>query len=831
MGRPVSAIRYPPYVVAGPVVGLRYELHLDFPDLESVYRGRVRVTGLPPTPEVTFDLEALTVLSVAADGRGLPFTVENDPGRLIVRDAPATGLTIDFESTVDREAPIGIYQSPLGDGVAVTTHLEPARARRVFPCFDRPDAKAVFELEVVAPDEFTVISNAPARTKDRAPDGRGWTRFDPTPPMSTYLFYLGIGPFEQAEREIEGIRTICATARGAAARTGFVADAAARAIRFFGDYYGIPYPLPKMHLVGMPKFLSGAMENWGAIVFAEPFVLVDENTSVMTRMVVVNIAAHEVAHQWFGNLVTMRTWDDLWLNESFATFAGYKARDALHPDWDSWSEFCYYETGTGLMVDSLPGTHPIQVSVTDPARAAEFFDDVSYAKGSSVLRMLEGFVGEAAFRDGVALYLREHAWGNAEATDLWGAVARTSRQPVDRVMPEWILRPGYPVVTVEQRDLSLVLSQRRFSLVGSPNDPPWPIPLTVQVDGTRVERLMHEPTAEIPISRDADVLVAPGRTGFFRVRYKGPVRQRILARYRALAPLDRLGLQDDGLAFLLAGEMDFPEYLDLLRRGETETNPSLVSQAYDALTWVRPLVYRIPAWEEAFRRVFTSQGERLGPAASPGESPATTTARDMVTRARVALDPLYRLEMRHRFEAIGSAAPEVRQAIYMAYAATASGVEYSGLIRQMREAPPGHEGRMIATGLGMLSRTEWLLECLNRLGSGEMQVSSWIALAYAATWLNPTSGDALWAFLSGNLESRVSSLATGGGTMALVLQYSLPVAGLDRPAEIRQWVADHPIREGEEGAKKGLGMLAAFENVLDAARRAGLEVTRRAPSS
>ncbi|MGP8077689.1 MAG: M1 family metallopeptidase [Thermoplasmata archaeon] len=797
--------------------GLRYVLALEFTDLSSDYRGSIAISGDFKGPSVDLDADGLAVQSVEAGGVPLGFALDPSTHRLHVQNVgPTTGaIRVGFSGRIELERPHGLYRSPLGEGSAITTQLEPVGARRVFPCFDRPDAKAVFELEVIAPNEFSVISNMPIEREEPVVDGRRRTRFSASPPMATYLFYLGIGPFEQNDRVVAGHRVIAATARGVSAKTAFALDAVGRSLQYFEQYYGIPYPLPKMHLVGMPKFLSGAMENWGAIVSSEPGILEDEKTSMQSRIAMMTVVAHEVAHQWFGNLVTMRTWDDLWLNEGFATFVSYKARAALFPEWAAWEEFTYFMVGTAMMVDSLPHTHPIHVDVLDPTRAPEYFDDISYGKGAAVLRMLEAYIGEDAFREGVTRYLKEHAMGNAQASDLWKAVALSSRQPVDRVMAEWILRPGFPVIRARMEGSTLVLEQRRFSFTGPLEEAPWPVPLTLEVDGRRVEELMETRTLSVPASEGARVLVGPGRTGFYRVRYESPLRERVLGQYDRLSALDRFGIQNDSVAFLLSGELGLSEYLDILRRVGPDSEAMVVRHAFDALTWLYPLVRRFPRWERAYREVFAAQGDRLGLTVLPGESANTTALRDPVSRARVALDPGFRRELAKYYGRADALAPEVAEAVYMAYAAEAGPDEYASLLRRFREAPPGLEGRRVAGGLASLTRDDWILECLELLRKGEMQLSSWSRMTLSTLWLNPDRAEAYWTFLTTRLEQSLPALQSGSWSLPLTLQYSIPVAGLSRPREMHEWVARQHLEGGEEGAKKGLDMLDVFTRVLD----------------
>jgi tricorn protease interacting factor F2/3 len=798
----------------------RYDLSLEFSASDPHFRGRVILTEDSAEPEVTMDAEGLAIESVDVEGRPVAFEVDEAARTLRIRGlAPRSRtIAIAFSGQIDPERPAGIYRTPLGSGEAITTHFEPAFARRMFPCRDRPDAKAVFALEVVAPAGTVAISNMPSVSAEPMADGRQRTRFAPTPAMSTYLLYLGVGAFEEVDRTSHGHRVIAATAPGLSRKAEFLIDVAARSLAYFGEYYRTPFPLPKMHLLGIPKFLSGAMENWGAITFAEPFLLLDDRSQMVMRQACATTTMHEVAHQWFGDLVTMRTWDDLWLNESFATFTSYKARHALFPEWGAWEDFLATQVGDALLFDSLGSTHPIHVDVTDASRAPDFFDEISYGKGAAVLRMLEGYVGESAFRDGVSLYLKEHAGGNASAADLWGAVARSSKEPIDRVMPEWILRPGFPVIRVRLDGDRLHMSQQRFSLKGTIADRPWPIPLSFTLDGQAHHRLMEEPSFTIPARPDSRLLVGPGRTGFYRVRYEGPLWQRLLESYPKLEPTDRWGVLNDAMTFLLAGEMGLPDYLGVLGRVVEERSAQVVTEAYTGLTWLLPIARRVPPLEHAFREIFVAQSDRLGFEPVPGEPAADTALRERVHRARVALDPEFARRLAKEYPRVDSLDPSMTEAIYQAYAAGAGPTEYAELRRRLRESPPGPAGRAVASGLALLNRDDWLLECLDQVRTGEMQLSSWVRMALWGLWFNPDRSGAYWTFFNERLEQALPKMSAGGWTIATLLEFGIPCVGLDRPEEMRRWVADHPFPEGEEGAKKGLDLLDAYTQTLARSR-------------
>jgi tricorn protease interacting factor F2/3 len=798
----------------------RYELGLEFTDGSLEVQGRVTLREDVLSPHLELDASGLTIRSVDSAGASVTFELDASHDQLRLDGIPpgAREVTIAYTATIDDQTATGLYRSPLGDSVLLTTHLHPIAARRLFPCRDRPEAKAIFSLDVVAPRGLTAISNMPSLSVKEIADGRKRTRFVPTPPMSTYLLYLGVGPLEELERTLHGYRVIAATARGLSSKSEFPVEVAARGLHYFSEYYRLPFPLPKLHLVAVPRFTVGAMENWGAITFGESTLLIDDRTSMRSRQSSCTTVLHEVAHQWFGDLVTMGSWNDLWLSEGFASVLAYKARSELFPDWKSWDEFLTVHYAEAMLFDSLPSTHPIQVEVTDPSRAGEFFDEISYGKGASVLRMLESYVGEESFRQGVASYLREHREGCAEASDLWRALARSSNEPIERVMSEWVRRPGVPVVLARWDDGSVRLEQQRFSLKGSARDSPWPIPLTYDVDGQIGRQLMTETETSLPAGRTSKVIIGPGRTGFYRVRYEGQLRARLLESYGELSAADRWGLLDDSFAFLLSGEIGLPEYLDLLSRVGEEHDALVVNQALGTLAWTYPIVHRVPRFETAFRKIFTDQAERLGLAARSGEAPSETALRQGVLSARVVLDPSFARSLAHRYEELPTLEPEVTGPGFMAYATTGGEAQYAELRQRLKEAPPGPAARALATGLALVNRDTWLGECLDLLGTGELQRSEWLSLIGTAMEFNPDRSAALWSFLTQRLESNLPKLSSGSWGVGSLLQIAIPQVGLTRPDEMRQWVGGHPFPEGEIGAKKGLELLDVFVATFDRIR-------------
>ncbi|MGP8109666.1 MAG: M1 family metallopeptidase [Thermoplasmata archaeon] len=796
--------------------GLHYRLSLDIRPDSLEYGGRVEIVaqGLPSS--LVLDSIGHAIRSVSA--AGAPLRHEWDPAarRLTVQGIPrGTGsVTIDYSGTIDDRGLRGFYSSPLGAGRLFSTYFEPAGARRLLPCLDRPAEKGIFTIDVTAPAGLTVISNMPTEATEELPEGRKRVRFTPTPPMSTYLLFVGIGPLEEIAGDRSDPRVIVAASRGRAGEGRLALREASRTVDYFSHYYGVPYPLPKLHLVAVPQFGTGAMENWGAIAFQEHLLLVGERSPISARMRFAEVLAHEIAHQWFGNLVTMRWWNDLWLNESFASFVAIKALESLYPEWNAWEDFLLTRYAGSMLWDALPHTHPVRVDVTDPDQIRQIFDEISYGKGASLLRMAEAYVGEDAFRRGVSRYLEKHRWANAEAGDLWRAVGETSAEPVERVFSEWVGRPGFPVVRARLDGGSLKLDQRRFTLLGPEPGRPWPIPLTVRVGASVHRRLFDEESTVLADVGQHAPVVNPGRSGFYRVQYEGPLQERLLEGFADLPPLDRWGIANDSLALFLSGATDLDQYLEVLRRIQTDRDPFVVFEAYGTFRFLFPLVHRIPRWEQVLRTVLIAQSERLGLEAALGEPDATRHLREGVTLARVHLDRPFAASLAAMYPRVDSLQPELRRPVLVATAVTAGPEQYAELRSRLEKAPSAEAARTVAGALGSLNREAWVRESLELLLAGKMMVGPWMDLVVSALVTNPDRSAAVWSFLVDRLDALARS-AAGTALLGLLLQNAVPLLGLTRPAEMRAWVAGRTFPESEVGVAKGLDLLEVFTRTLD----------------
>ena len=599
-----------PYRLPRTVVPGRYDLRLE-PDLTTLtFRGEetIGVTIAEPVREIVLNAVELVVdEAVVVDGRGrehrATVTLDEAAERctLALAEPLAAGagrVRLAFRGTLNDKLR-GFYRSVYKDpsGVSRTmaaTQFEATDARRAFPCWDEPAFKAVFGVTLVIDPALTAVSNTCILSETRE-GARTIVRFADTITMSTYLVAFVVGELEHTEPGRVGDTPVSVwCVPGKRRLAAFGQEIATASLKYFEDYYGLPYPGDKLDLLAIPDFAAGAMENLGAITFRETALLVDERAASHAELQrVADVVAHENAHMWFGDLVTMSWWNGIWLNEAFATFMEMLAVDAWKPEWQRWVAFGV-SRAAALTVDGLHSTRPIEFPVRAPREADAMFDVLTYEKGASVLRMLEQYLGPAVFRDGVRDYLRAHRFANADTGDLWAALGRASGEPIPAVMDGWIFAPGYPLVSVGVERGELVLRQQRFTYLGEPlrwygaaaAAPPaparWQVPVQLRVTaGGRdtVERvLLTEPEARRPLPAGFEAAVVnEGGHGFYRVRYDDDLRARLLARLLRLGAIERFNLVNDAWAVTVAGLMALPDYLELTARFHDERDKNVWS--------------------------------------------------------------------------------------------------------------------------------------------------------------------------------------------------------------------------------------------------------------
>ena len=479
-------------------------------------------------------------------------------------------VDLEFEGILNDRL-LGFYRSKYQQNgktkYLATTQFEAADARRAFPCWDEPEAKATFEISIIADNKFTAISNMPIKTKKKTGNKTTYN-FQKTPLVSTYLIYLGVGEFEYLTGKAGKIQIRVVTTKGNTSKGKFSLELGKKLLTSYEKYFGIKFPLPKLDLIAVPDFAAGAMENWGAITFRETILLYDPKTSsTRTKQFIAEVISHEIAHMWFGNLVTMKWWNDLWLNESFATFMATKFVDKFYPEWDLWNQFVEDAMNVAMGLDSLKTTHPIDVKVNSPAEIREIFDAISYDKGGCVLRMLENYVGEPNFQKGLKKYLSDFKYKNAKGQDLWDAIGKASGMPVTAMINTWLKQPGFPLVEINQDGNNLKIKQKRYLLESNKKFSKglWSIPLSLGLEKETSKTLFSKKSMSVKLPKNTIGFVANyGRKGFYRVKYDEGILLdlKMLVDQKRIPPIDRWAIQNDLFSLCVSGDEQVRNYLD-----------------------------------------------------------------------------------------------------------------------------------------------------------------------------------------------------------------------------------------------------------------------------
>lgn len=559
-----------------------YRLEIELQDRESrVFRGSVGILGhYVGGKPLTLHAKDLKITLLKSNGEDVTYTQDGD--HLILDDSSGPGhrhLTIYFEGRIT-DAMHGLYPCYFEVNgkkkELLASQFESHHAREVFPCVDEPEAKAIFSLALHTENNVAVLSNMPARTV--MPEGdKTITVFPPTPKMSTYLLAFVVGELQKKSATTKGgvEVNLWATHAQSLESLDFGLDVAVRSIDFFNDYFGVPYPLPKCDHVALPDFSSGAMENWGLVTYREVCLLIDDKSAITSKEFAATVIAHETSHQWFGNLVTMKWWDDLWLNESFASLMEYVCVDALFPDWNIWMLFATHESLSALRRDYLPGVQPVRTTVNHPDEIGALFDpSIVYAKGARLLHMLHEYVGDEAFKNGLSHYFNNHAYGNTTGTDLWRAIGNQSGKDVTLFMNAWLEQSGMPIVTMTTRDDVYTLSQHRFVIGASPNGSLWPIPLAAM--DPQLPAIMEEQEITAKHS-DALPLMNKGNSSHFVTAYDQRAMERLIAAVAdgVLPDVDRLALLHETDLVTRAGNVSATSLISLTDAYRHETNESV----------------------------------------------------------------------------------------------------------------------------------------------------------------------------------------------------------------------------------------------------------------
>jgi aminopeptidase N len=553
-------------------------------------------------------------------------------------------ITIAYRGKIGTQAEgffIDKYPTPTGDKLMLGTQMEPTDARRVFPCWDEPVYRATYDVTLVVPEKLLAVANMPVVRETPVGGGLKEVVFARTPAMASYLVALYAGEFETVEGEQDGVKLRIITTEGKRATAVYALESTKRILAYYNEYFGVRYPLPKLDQIAVPNAFAtfGAMENWGCITYIDTALLYDPVAgSPAGRQRAFEVIAHEMAHQWFGDLVTMAWWDNLWLNEGFASWMGTKSSDALNPDWQLWVRASEAKEGA-LALDARQTTHPIQQPIANESQASDAFDTISYQKGQAFLRMIESYLGENTFRAGIRRYVAQHKYSNTTTADLWAALGEASGKPVVALAAGWTEQPGFPIVFVsatgEGPTRALRLEQSRFS-VNNPTVTPltWKIPVTLANTAdlsTATVTLLEAPPATVPWPAGAGTpKINVGNTGFYRVLYDDALADALRRDLTTLPVNDQLNLLSDTWALVEAGHQPATTWLGLAE--QLHASPS--QPVWEHLITKMDLIDRLQldqpgrrAYQAWVAQLLAPKLAQLGWEARPDESALDATLR------------------------------------------------------------------------------------------------------------------------------------------------------------------------------------------------------------
>ncbi|MBI4177350.1 MAG: M1 family metallopeptidase [Candidatus Aenigmarchaeota archaeon] len=844
------------YRLPGNVIPVRYDIKLE-PDIEkSVFLGEetVEIEVKKQTKTVSLNSEDLKIVSaelVAANGKSvLSEKITEDRSRQALsihfRNNLSPGkakLLIKFSGNLNDQLR-GFYRSKYtnpegGVNYIATTQFEATDARRAFPCWDDPATKAIFKVTLVIPENLTAISNTLVERENKISGRKKELIFKETPKMSTYLLAFIVGDFKCVERKSGNgtLLRVWAT-RGNEEKGRFALDTTSRLLEYFNDYFGIPYPLEKLDQIAIPDFAAGAMENWGAITYRETVLLFDpKHSSANTKQRIAEVVAHEMAHQWFGDLVTMEWWDDLWLNESFASWMGNKSTDKIFPEWKMWTQFILNDTSSGMSLDGLRNSHPIEAHVKNPAEIRELFDAISYSKGAATIRMLENFLGEEIFRKGLSKYLSEHAYSNARTEDLWDALDEVSGKPVTGIMDTWVKQTGFPFVDVKSyrsgKGIRIKLSQKRFlynNLIDDKEDPTlWKIPVNAEVNGEKISFVMDKRNTDTLVkqknSKSEWIKLNSGQGGFYRVKYQDDGWNGLIRAVSSmkLSSNDRLGLHNDSYALMKAGYISPDVFLSLIEAYKDEMDAIVLEDVSSSLRSMKTLLSdesSFQAFREFSRNFFAPIAKKVGWDPRPGEGHLDSLRRSIVLSQaghygdRETIKKA-RVKFKGYLEDPLSLHPDLRGVVFGLVAHGGDRADYDKLWEMEGKAVLHEEKLRLLGALGHFRQVEFLEETLkNSLDVDKVRSQDTVFLI-GQVFSSKQGRDLCWNFIKSNWPELYRRYGDGGFAITRLVALTGSFTRKEMADDVEKFFKTHPAPSATRTVQQSLERIKLNEKWLE----------------
>ena len=765
-----------------------------------------------PVSEVELNLLELAVWECRVqqgDGwRPCAFSLTPDRELLtILLPEPCTGkirLEIEYDGRINDQM-AGFYRSRYVKEDRVhyiaVTQFQESSARQAFPCVDHPRYKATFDLTLTVPAALQVIANTPPVSENEIPEGLKKVIFQRTPRMSTYLLFFGVGEFEFFQDEADP-RVRVAVLPGLGHTTGLGKDFGRTALQYCEEFYGIDYPLAKMDLIAVPDFAFGAMENWGAITFRENLLLhFPETTSAEGVERICEVIAHEIAHQWFGNLVTPDDWKYLWLNESFATYFGFGVVAHAHPGWGTWDQFLHTQTASAMARDGLIATFPIEIPGGEHVVINSSTAPIIYNKGASMLRMIQGYIGAERYQQGVRTYLQRHAYDCARSRHLWEAFESAADMPITAMVQNWIGQPGYPLIMARRRGDRLHLSQHRFTYLPMESEQSWMVPVTLacwdRSGQCREQTFILETAAlDIEVGDAAAYKLNFGQTGFYRVDYDNADLEALGMKVRdgALPYTDRWGLQNDLFALVRAGRRAPDLYLDFLGHFEAEDQYLPLVSIGGHLQYLESIL--TGALKERTRHIGAGLGRRVLDSigmAPGGDEPHTLAAlRSQTLWQAVCWDVdkavAFCMEQFQRLTTGANVHPDIARSVMHAGAREMGAAALAWFQGRFAQSPSEHERMNILAAMTAFTKWELIEEALDFVLEKVPPRNQFIPIAAAAG--NPVAMSRMWDWF----QQRLDRLEAFHPLLyERVITGIVPLGGLDREEAVKTFFGSYVV--------------------------------------
>lgn len=817
-----------------------YNLFLDINRSEKTFTGNVAITGEALDNHISLHQKDLTIHSVLLDNESLNFQMD-DANEALHIELPETGvltLVIEFSGRITDNM-TGIYPSYYTHNgekkEIISTQFESHFAREAFPSIDEPEAKATFDfsLKFDAEEGDIALSNMPEINSHLREETGVWT-FETTPRMSTYLLAFGFGALQgKTAKTQNGTEVgVFATVAQAANSVDFALDIAVRVIDFYEDYFQVKYPIPLSYHLALPDFSAGAMENWGLVTYREVYLLVDENSSAVSRQQVALVVAHELAHQWFGNLVTMKWWDDLWLNESFANMMEYVSVDAIEPSWNIFEDFQTTGVPHALQRDATDGVQSVHMEVNHPDEINTLFDSaIVYAKGSRLMHMLRRWLGDEAFAKGLKAYFEKHQYNNTVGRDLWNALSDASGKDVSSFMDTWLEQPGYPVVNAEVVDDTLILSQKQF-FIGEHEDKGrlWEIPLNSNWKGlpdTLSEEQIEIPNySQLAAQNEGALRLNTANTAHYITEYQGQLLDSILDEFATLDTVSKLQILQERRLLAESGRISYASLITLLDLVEKEESFLIAQAKSQILSGLKRFIDEDTEAEVHYnalvRRQFQNDFERLGFEAKEGESDEDEMVRQTMLGYLIQAD----------YQPAVLAAASVFQAHKENFESISASVRGLVLINQMKQenslelveeyvnayvaTNDSNFRRQLTQAVAYLKNQEGLDYVLGHLKDKNVVKPQDLYLWYLSFLNKSYAQETIWNWAKENWEWIKAAL---GGDMSFDTFVNIPASVFKTQERLDQYIAFFEPQTSDKGLERnilmGIKTIAARVDLID----------------